>query len=282
MWAHAPWVGRYLPTSGKGRELADYALWCNAVEGNTTFYATPTSETIARWRDLAPPSFRFAFKLPRLITHDRRLHRDSLRDVGAFLTAIAPLDDRIGPLQIQLPPSFGPDGLPVLRTFLGRLPLEFTWVVELRHPAFFDGSSAHRAVDSILERCRVGRVVLDTRALYAGPALTEAEIDERRTKPALPVVTDRMGTTPIVRVIGADDPEQTYRGLEAWRPHVQRWIEEGREPYVFVHQPTNIDSPGLARRFHDETVAAATGIVPLPPAPEISATGEIDGQTSLF
>jgi hypothetical protein len=39
MWTYAPWQGRYLPVSLSPRErLRAYATWCNAVEGNTTFY----------------------------------------------------------------------------------------------------------------------------------------------------------------------------------------------------------------------------------------------------
>ena len=42
MWTYPPWQGRYLPGSLAPRNrLSAYATWCNAVEGNTTFYATP-------------------------------------------------------------------------------------------------------------------------------------------------------------------------------------------------------------------------------------------------
>ena len=47
-----------------GRELDAYARVVNAVEGNTTFYATPDAATIDRWRAATPPGFRFIFKLP--------------------------------------------------------------------------------------------------------------------------------------------------------------------------------------------------------------------------
>ena len=47
MWTYAPWQGRYLPVSLPPRErLRRYATWCNAVEGNTTFYATPALDTV--------------------------------------------------------------------------------------------------------------------------------------------------------------------------------------------------------------------------------------------
>ena len=45
MWSYAPWQGRYLPQPLAPRDrLHAYATWCNAVEGNTTFYATPALE----------------------------------------------------------------------------------------------------------------------------------------------------------------------------------------------------------------------------------------------
>ena len=110
MWAHPPWVGRFLSPGNRGRELEEYARWCNAVEGNTTFYAVPSERTVARWAEQAPIDFRFAFKVPRPVTHDLRLRgEDAIRSLGEFLDAIEPLGERIGPVQLQLPPSFGPE-----------------------------------------------------------------------------------------------------------------------------------------------------------------------------
>jgi uncharacterized protein YecE (DUF72 family) len=47
MWTHVPWQGRFLPHPLPPKErLRAYASWCNAVEGNTTFYATPARSTV--------------------------------------------------------------------------------------------------------------------------------------------------------------------------------------------------------------------------------------------
>ena len=74
MWAHRPWVGKWYPqTTRPGTELGLYAKLCNAVEGNTTFYATPTESVSAGWAAQVPAGFRFVNKLPRAVTHDRRL-----------------------------------------------------------------------------------------------------------------------------------------------------------------------------------------------------------------
>ena len=282
MWAHTPWVGRFLSPGMRGRELEEYAGWCNAVEGNTTFYAIPSARTVDRWTEQAPADFRFAFKVPRHVTHELRLRGEAITLLGEFLDAVEPLGDRIGPLQVQLPPSFGPDALAAFRSFVGRLPSSYAWVVEFRHAAFFDGSRAHRTVDEWLVDAGIGRVVLDTRPLYASPPRSDAALDERRTKPRLPVITDVMGAAPIVRVIGADDPASTIEGLRAWTTQLAEWIIEGREPYVFVHQPENLESPALARMIHADVAAVVEGLASLPvPLPVVPAT-EVVGQTSLF
>ncbi len=283
MWAHPPWVGRFLSAGNRGRELAEYARWCNAVEGNTTFYAVPAPRTVARWSEQAPADFRFAFKVPRHITHELRLRGEAaVAALAAFLDAIEPLGERAGPVQLQLPPSFGPDMLPTLRTFVARLPSTHRWVIELRHPGFFDGGPAHRAIDRVLAEADIGRVVLDTRPLYGASPTSEAAVDERRTKPRLPVLTEVMGATPIVRVIGSDDLDGTADGLRSWVPQVVAWLAEGREPYVFVHQPENLESPALARMLHAAVAERVEGLAALATPLPVAPSSEVTGQDSLF
>lgn len=281
MWAHPSWVDRFVSSPSKGRQLAEYASWCNAVEGNTTFYAVPSAETVERWQELAPSAFRFAFKLPKVVTHDRRLrHADA--ELAEFLSAIEPLGERIGPIQIQLPPSFGPESLSALAAFVHRLPAGFEWVVELRHPALFDRSQAHRRVDEMLWAANIGRVVLDTRPLYAEPAVTPAAVEERRSKPRLPVRIEAVGDSPVVRLIGASNWEVTLAGLLAWVPQLVDWLASGRRPYVFVHQPENHDSPLLARELHAAVAAIVPSLAPLPTPLPPTPAGEVPGQSTLF
>lgn len=264
MWAHRPWVGRFYPAGLRaGRELPYYATWCTAVEGNTTFYAAPSAATVARWADQTPDDFRFAFKLPRTITHDKRL-RDVAVEVRSFIDLLAPLGERVGPLQVQLPRSFGPESVDDLLAFVRRLPRDLRWVIELRHPAYFEETAARHAVDDLCQERGVGRVVLDTRPLYAAAATSEAAVEERRTKPRLPVLLDAVGPHPVIRVIGQDSPEGTLDGLLAWVDQVVDWLAAGREPYVFVHQPENLESPALARAFHAAVADLVPDLMPLP------------------
>ena len=103
-----------------------------------------------------PDGFRFAVKLPRTITHERRLvaAEDLL---GAFLDACRALGDRLGPLLVQLPPSLGFDP-GVAAAFFDRMRRDTPGAIvcEPRHPAWF-GAEA----DALLVRFGIARVAAD-------------------------------------------------------------------------------------------------------------------------
>jgi len=271
MWANRDWVGPYLPAdTPAGRELEAYAQVCNAVEGNTTFYATPDAATVERWRLATPPGFRFVFKLPREVTHDRRL-RDVDGPVAAFLERIEPLSDRLGPVMIQLPASFGPDDIGVLAAFLDASPTSVSWAVEVRHLAFHAGGEAERPLNDLLHRHGADRVVLDSRPVFDGPRDTPEEQEAWEKKPRVPVRAVATGHQPIVRFIGQTAEEANPPYWQPWIERVGRWLDDGRRPIVFLHTPDNMVSPALCRRFHAELVAARSDLSPLPPPPAVWA-----------
>jgi uncharacterized protein YecE (DUF72 family) len=139
-----------------GSSLERYAARFTTAEINSTFYRSHRPQTYARWAAAVPDDFRFAVKLPKAITHDRRL-------VGAadllerFLDEVRPLRPKIGPLLIQLPPSLAFD-----ETFAGaflhllRDRFERAIVCEPRHATWF-GAEA----DRLLSDCKVARVAAD-------------------------------------------------------------------------------------------------------------------------
>ncbi|MEM7271591.1 MAG: DUF72 domain-containing protein [Actinomycetota bacterium] len=264
MWANRPWVGRFFPAATPpGRELVPYATWCTAVEGNTTFYGVPSPDTVERWAEDAPDDFRFMFKLPRTITHDRRL-RHVADELDGFLAAIDPLGGRADPLSVQLPASFGPDDLAVLDDFLTNVPSDRTWGVEVRHPAFAAGGSDERRFTDLLAVHGAERIIIDTRAVFAGPCETPAEKEAFERKPRLAVRPVAIGRIPIVRFIGQTAPEANPEWWAKWVPKVAQWLDEGREPIVFIHTPDNDVAPELARRFHAEVAALVPDLAPLP------------------
>ena len=275
MWANRDWVGRSLPhDTAPGRELKAYARVCNAVEGNTTFYATPDSGTVERWRAATTSDFRFVFKLPREVTHDRRL-RDVDGLLRAFLDQVDPLGDRMGPLMVQLPATFGPGDLPVLSDFLADASSSFRWAVEVRHLAFHAGGDAERPLNDLLHAHGADRVILDSRPVFDGPRETPEEIDAWEKKPRVPVRAVATGEQPIVRFIGQTDAAANPAYWGPWIDAVVRWLEQGRRPIVFLHTPDNVVSPELCRAFHAE-VAERAGILGLPPAPIVAEQQGID------
>lgn len=264
MWANRDWVGRHLPESTKaGQELAAYAQLCTAVEGNTTFYAVPDATSVERWASEVPETFRFVCKLPRSVTHERRL-RGAESETREFLDRMGPLGERLGPVAVQLPASFGPDDLGVLDAFLDWAPGDVEWSVEVRHRAFEARGSHETAIDDLLRRHGANRVVIDTRAVFSGPRATPAEIEAFERKPRLAVRPVATGSTPIVRFIGQTDVDANAPFWRSWVGPVSRWLNAGLEPIVFLHTPDNLDAPALARIFHAAVAAEVDGLEPLP------------------
>jgi uncharacterized protein YecE (DUF72 family) len=275
MWTHGPWAGRYLPPALPPRErLRAYATWCNAVEGNTTFYATPAPGTLTSWAEQTTPDFRFILKLPRPITHERRL-TDTAAPLRAFLSAIEPLGPRAHALWIQLPPSFGPADLGALTGFLSRLPRQHRYCVEVRHRAFFTDPRSENELETILSNASAEWVTFDTTVLFDAPPTSDAEREAWTKKPRLPRRSRVLTAQPVVRYLGRDDPDATVAGWQPWLATVAGWLREGRSPTVFIHTPDNADALDLARRFHADVRALVPGLDPLPePGPA--------GQPTLF
>ncbi|MDT8913087.1 DUF72 domain-containing protein [Amycolatopsis sp. PS_44_ISF1] len=272
MWTHKEWLGRFLPSSPPAKErLRAYAGWCNAVEGNTTFYATPARDTVASWAEQTGPGFRFVVKLPKVVTHERRLAGVDAQ-MRAFLDAIEPLGER-AVLWTQLPASFGPAGVDVLGRFLRRLPADRRRAVEVRHPGFFTDDGSTSLLEGTLAGAGAEWVPFDTTVFFRTPPASEAEQEAWARKPRLPRRTRALTDQPIVRYLGRDSAEETAEGWRPWAATVAGWLREGRSPTVFLHTPDNHDAPSLARRFHDDVRALVPGLAALPePEPVEPAT----------
>ncbi|MBN9748059.1 DUF72 domain-containing protein [Amycolatopsis sp. A1MSW2902] len=272
MWTHKAWPGRFLPQSLPAKErLRAYAGWCNAVEGNTTFYATPARSTVETWAQQTGPDFRFVVKVPKTVTHERRFAGVET-EMRAFLDALEPLGER-AVLWTQVPGSFGPSDVDVLGRFLRRLPAGLRRAVEVRHPEFFGDASAASLLEGTLATAEAEWVPFDTTVFFQRPPTSEAEQDAWAKKPRLPRRTRALTDRPVVRYLGRDSVEETVAGWQPWAEVVAGWLREGRSPTVFLHTPDNDEAPALARRFHDDVRALVPGLEALPePEPVEPAT----------
>ena len=133
-FGYKEWQGVFYPAGMNPRHyLAYYSERFDAVEIDSTFYGTPTPETVARWTAVTPPHFTFCAKTPRTITHDMRLLPTAYGEMDHFLTTIRGLADKLGTVLIQLPPDFTTAEQPVLLPFLDRLPPDMRFAIEFRH-----------------------------------------------------------------------------------------------------------------------------------------------------
>ena len=264
MWSLKSWQGRFMghPLPAAER-LRAYAGWCNAVEGNTTFYATPARETVGSWAQQTDPDFRFVLKLPKVVTHERRL-TDVADPLRIFLEAVEPLGPRAGALWIQLPGSFTPGDVPVLRRFLRDLPTTHRYAVEVRHRDFFDDPGATAALEEALAPVGAEWVPFDTTVFFGSRPTSDAEREAWTRKPRMPRRSRALTDRPIVRYLGRDSTAETVEGWQPWVATTAGWLREGRSPTIFLHTPDNADAPALARRFHDAVRALVPELEPLP------------------
>jgi uncharacterized protein YecE (DUF72 family) len=144
----------------EGTHLERYARRFPAVEINSSFYRPHKPETYARWAASTPEGFRFAVKVPKELTHTRRLKDPE--PLGRFLEEVGALGEKLGPLLVQLPPSlaFNPETAGAFFAALRALH-SGPAVCEPRHRSWFTPQAG-----ALLEEHRVGRVAAD-------PALNE-------------------------------------------------------------------------------------------------------------
>jgi uncharacterized protein YecE (DUF72 family) len=263
-WGIKSWIGRLFPAGTKHHDfLPRYAEVFNTVEGNTTFYALPTADVVERWRDSVPDSFRFCFKFPRTITHDKLLI-DCGAEVREFIDRIAPLEHKLGTLMVQLPPRFGPAELPRLASFLDELPADFHYAVELRHDWFFAGGAEEDDAVALLRERAIDLVMMDARGLHAGNSLAQADV--RARKPSLPVIMRATASRPIVRCVPHESFEEGRHFVEPWAPQLAKWIADGKTPFFFMHAPDDTFAPENAYAFH-AMLRAHADVGELPPWP---------------
>lgn len=135
-WYYDDWPGRFYPEKlAKAKWLPYYSEQFNTVELNNTFYRLPRPGLMEGWRDKVTPGFRFSVKGNREITHRKKLV-DVAAEVTGFYQLAALLDDKLGCVLWQLPPSLARND-ELLTDFCQTLSRDFRNVIEFRHPSWF-------------------------------------------------------------------------------------------------------------------------------------------------
>ena len=160
-WVYKHWRGLFYPEGlPQKRWFERYAEDFDTVEINASFYRVPLETTFDGWRNKAPDGFRYAVKVNRFITHLKKLVGVD-EEVDHFIALARKLENKLGPLLYQLPPSLHKD-VPRLQALVSRLPGDLEHVVEFRHKSWYD-----EEVLAALDSYGVGYVAHDLRGLIS-------------------------------------------------------------------------------------------------------------------
>jgi len=134
-WSYKEWIGPFY-RKGEKRMLRAYGSVFKTVEINSTFYRYPTDKMAMGWTRYSPANFIYSAKLPKLITHDKKLDLAAgvEEDLNRYCETMRILlrDGKLGCLLIQLPPKYAYD-LDPLEAFFEILPADFQFAVEFRN-----------------------------------------------------------------------------------------------------------------------------------------------------
>jgi len=232
-WSYPDWEGTIYPEGiPSGSRLAEYVKHYATVEIDSSFYGTPRRSTVQKWREISPEGFLFAAKFPQEVTHERNLI-NTRSEVEGFVHTMQALEDRLGPLLLQLPPDFTVEGMGVLEDFLKRLPEGLRYAVEVRHRSWI-GSD----LPELLRECGTALALVDYPRM---PRLEEATTDfvyirwlgNRREFPE--------GHTHLKK--DRDDD------LLWWSDLVDRFLQEGRIVFAYANNHYQNHSPSTLERF---------------------------------
>ena len=201
--------------------LSFYAKQFATVEINHSFYRMPTEAALQNWAKSVPPGFRFALKANQQITHIKRL-RDCESTLKRFLEVASILNDgdHLGPILIQLPPTFKFDR-PLLEEFLALRPSAFLFAFEVRHPSWY--------MEETYEVLRKHQTAL---------CLSETE------KQTPPDVITAPFTYARLRL-----EDYTQKQIKAWRQRFDTWLAQGVDVYVYFKHEDAGKAPAYARQL---------------------------------
>jgi uncharacterized protein YecE (DUF72 family) len=140
----------------EGSSLERYSARFGCAEINSSFHRSHRADTWRRWADSVPEGFRFSAKLPKEITHKRRL-ADCSEPLAGALAEMAGLGEKLAILLVQLPPSLAFEPAVAETFFAGlRSGWDRALACEPRHPSWFEPEA-----DALLAGWRIARVAAD-------------------------------------------------------------------------------------------------------------------------
>lgn len=270
-WRYAGWRGTFYPVGlPRKQELAYAAHRLETIEINGSFYSLQRPENYARWYRETPADFVFAVKGSRFITHMLRLGDVRTALANFFASGLFELEEKLGPILWQLPPTFryDPERLERFFTLLPRTGAEASKL-------------ARKHDDRIRARARIrtepGRRLRHALEVRHDSFVQPEFIDLLRRHKIGLVVADTAGKWPRMEDVTADFVyvrlhgdrkiyESGYSGvvLDEWTRRIEAWLGGGqasdagtasdkkpprrkkREVYVYFDNDIKVHAPADA------------------------------------
>ncbi|MBI3404428.1 MAG: DUF72 domain-containing protein [Acidobacteria bacterium] len=245
----AGWPGTFYPKGMKSPQyLTHYAEQFDAVEIDSTFYGTPSMQTVSGWATKTPESFIFAAKVPRAITHEKVLV-GCQAEFERFVDTMDCLGDKLGPLLLQFPYfnkkkfAAGGDFLERLAPFVERLPKGYKFAVEIRNKNWLSDD-----LTKVLKKKNVALALID-HPWMPRPAEVFKKID--------PITADFTYIRFLGDRHGIEEQTKTWnktivnrkRELKEWAEILEKKVPKKIVAYVFANNHYAGHAPDTVRQF---------------------------------
>ena len=225
-WTYPHWRNIFYPLDcQKSRWLEYYTEHFDTVELNATFYRLPKAKTVEGWKRRTPDFFLWAVKASKYITHTKRL-TEPTEPLERFYAIALALEEKLGPILFQLPPSL-PFDEERFAGFCGCLSPSHRHALEVRLPSWISDR-----LFAILEGHNMAFCISDTAGRYPCHEAVTADYLYVRLHGSK-------------KLYASDYSEEE---LQAWAHKIRRW---GKDTYLYFDNDFEGYAVRNAKRFKE-------------------------------
>jgi len=228
-WDRSEWIGKIYPPGTREKNfLQHYVQHYNSIELNATHYKIYGEPGIRRWASKAKgKDFLFCPKMYKGVTHRGKLNIKN-PIINEFFRGVVAFEEHLGPIFVQVNDKFSPKRKQELFDFLGSLPKDLQFFLEVRHPDWFGKEKEREDMFEFLQSNNMGAVITDT----AG----------RRDCAHMRLTIPKA----FIRYVGNSLHPTDYTRTDVWVDRMKYWLDRGlKELFFFMHMHDEAASPEL-------------------------------------
>lgn len=230
-WGRPEWVGKIYPKGTKPENFLDeYAKHYNSIELNASSYRFPKPEQIEEWvSKVHHDDFKFCPKAHQSLSFFKT-SPNKARQTKDFIGNVRSFGKLLGPIFITIKSAFKEADMPEFLLWLGTLPTDIQFFVEIRDPAFFSNKLFQDTFFDALRKLKVGTVITDTAGRQD---VLHMQLTVSKT---------------FIRFVGNSLHPSDYPRIDHWVSRIKKWLDAGiEEVYFFMHMHDEGKSPELSR-----------------------------------